>query len=146
MSSFSQAQGGPAVENKKDELDEETLDPNVSGSLLHFYFFNNFYVAVCTFQVFFFLFNEIIQLRSAQERTFFVIFFSATAGRSFIIFIVNFTFTISMGVASALSFLGIFEQTTFEYFDCLALQLSVLFLSHMIITRHSEKTVFVFVL
>lgn len=54
LSSFSQAQGGPAVENK-DELDEETLDPNVSGSLLHFCFFNNFYVALCTFQVFFFL-------------------------------------------------------------------------------------------
>lgn len=35
---FSQAQSAPAVEKQKDELEEETLDPNVSASLLLFYF------------------------------------------------------------------------------------------------------------
>lgn len=86
-------------------------------------------------------------MNNAQERALLVIFCSACSTREiFNFFIVNFTFTITMGVPSGFSFLGIFEEMTFEYFGWLAPQFSVLFSSHMIITRHSKITVFGFVL
>lgn len=72
---MSQAQSGPAVEKKKDELEEETLDPNVSASLFLFPF-SRIVLLLSILLNFFFQFNEIIQLKNAQERASLVIFCS----------------------------------------------------------------------
>lgn len=66
---MSQGQSDPAVEKKKDELEEETLDPNVSASLFLFHFSRIVLLLSILLNFFFFQFNEIIEVKNAQERT-----------------------------------------------------------------------------